>query len=230
MEMSKSSHLLKSHWSESIASSIPATAPIAFAIIAVKWYNHNRKKVEKGNDDGTVEKRKEPPVTPFPAHTFLMNIVKEDGHTYSMHVCRQMGDTFCLNVKWYSFLQHMYVISDHQAVHKAFEHAASTKWEPTLQFFVDTTNGGMNMIVANGHCWKHVHKSTLVFFSSPDMMRLVQETIEPILDEWIEQVLEPFIARSGKDSECLDIAYEMNKITADVITRGAFDYKLTIDE
>jgi len=81
------------------------------------------------------------------------------------------------------------------------------------------------MIAANGHRWKHVRKSTAPAFSSQNMTRLVKETIEPVMDEWIEQVLKPLIAESSKDSKGLDILNEMIKITSDVITRGAFDYK-----
>jgi len=89
--------------------------------------------------------------------------------------------------------------------------------------FVNMTNGSMNLVATvQAHHWKHVSKATLAAFP----VSTWQATMEPILNEWIKQVLEPFIAKSSSKTDSgngLNILYEMNKVTLDMITHGAFD-------
>ena len=63
-------------------------------------------------------------------------------------------------------------------------------------------------------------------FSNKNVKRMV-DTIDIIMDCWIEQTLRTPIVSHGKGVDILD---EMCKITANVITEAAFDYQLSDDE
>ena len=88
------------------------------------------------------------------------------------------------------FAPPFYVLTDYRSARKALEDMHSTKWEPADQFFKRTTHNGLNVIIAEGHRWKHVRKWTSSAFSAPNV-KLMVEQIGTIVDEWIEDILKP---------------------------------------
>jgi len=220
--------------SKGLGTFISASAAASLISIAVIWFNKRKKKSLADHGSG----KREPPLAPCSAEHFFMKLMQQDGHVYVLNMSRHVGEVFCVDMlSWFipGNFSRCYVVCEHRAARKILEHPSSSKWEEDMQNFMNTTNGELNMIAANGHRWKHVRKSTASAFSNQNMTRLMQETITPVVNEWIEQVLEPFMAQSGKNSgekysQGLYILGEMNRITSDVFTRGAFDYKMTPQE
>ena len=118
-----------------------------------------------------------------------------------------------------------FFLSNYRSARKALEDMHSTKWEPADQFFKITTHNGLNVIIAEGHRWKHVRKSTSSAFSAPNV-KLMVEQIDVIVDEWIEDILKP----CAEEKKPISILKEMNKITANVISKVAFDYDIDDEE
>jgi len=123
------------------------------------------------------------------------------------------------------FAPPFYLLSDYRSARKALEDVNSTKWDRTNLFFKRTTHDGVNMIIAEGHRWKHVRKSTASAFSAPNVKLMVTQ-IDVIVDEWIEEILKPFV----EAKKPISILGEMNKITANVIAQVAFDYDINDEE
>lgn len=119
----------------------------------------------------------------------------------------------------------LFIITDYKAARKALEDEKSTKFEPTNLFFFRTTNYGSNIVIAEGHRWKHVRKNTSAAFSPANIKKMIPP-IDMILDDWIKDVLEPSI----ESNTSIDVLDEMNKITANVIAKVAFDYEFASGE
>lgn len=119
----------------------------------------------------------------------------------------------------------LFIITDYKAARKALEDVKSTKFKPLNLFFFRTTNNGPNIVIAEGHRWKHVRKNTSAAFSPANIKKMIPP-IDMILDNWIRDVLEPSIEANTS----IDILDEMNKITANVIANVAFDYEFAPGE
>jgi len=116
------------------------------------------------------------------------------------------------------------ILTDHQSARKILEDPKSTKFGMSTALFVDIARGS-NFITEEGHRWKHVRKQTSPAFSSKNI-KLMVETISSVTDKWIEGFLEPSI-KAGRG---IDILKEANRITADVISKVAFDHDFTNSE
>jgi len=123
------------------------------------------------------------------------------------------------------FAPPFYLLTDYRSARKALEDVSSTKWDRTNLFFKRTTHEGLNVIIAEGHRWKHVRKSTSSAFSASNV-KLMVEQIDVIVDAWIEDSLKPFV----EAKKPILILEEMNKITANVIAKIAFDYDIDDEE
>ena len=122
-------------------------------------------------------------------------------------------------------LPSLYVVTDYRSARKVLEDPASTKPAVINRFFYHTTHEGDNMIISDGHRWKHVRKSTMVAFSAKNV-ELMTHSITGIVDKFIEETLEPTIENGGG----FDVLAEMNTITANVIIDVAFDYHFSKGE
>jgi hypothetical protein len=70
----------------------------------------------------------------------------------------------------------------------------------------------------------HVQKSMAAAFSAQNVKKM-GEVVDKVLDQWIEERLEPLYVKTGKG---VDSNEEMMIVMTDVIARAGFDHKLTL--
>lgn len=176
-------------------------------------------KQKKGRDE-----LKLPPLCSAPFQEFFGNFFGPHGPQYALQVSQRMQSSVYRSPRSLLGLS-LYIVCDYATARKVLEDPASTKWSPANQFFRSTTHNGANMITEEGHRWKHVRKSTSTAFSAPNIKRMI-ESINGIVEQWIQDVLEPAVA----NKENVAILDEMNRMTSNIIAVVAFDYELSDQE
>lgn len=153
-----------------------------------------------------------------------MAFISPYGASSLLALVREFGEAD-FEIPKFPFAPPFYLLTDYRSARKALEDVSSTKWDRTNLFFKRTTHEGLNVIIAEGHRWKHVRKSTSSAFSASNV-KLMVEQIDVIVDAWIEDSLKPFV----EAKKPILILEEMNKITANVIAKIAFDYDIDDEE
>lgn len=117
----------------------------------------------------------------------------------------------------------IFIVTEYEIARSVLLHPKTKKWDTLItQFIEDTSHGGTNLTIAEGHRWKHVRKSTSPAFSSQNI-KIIEKVISSVVEKWVREEFEP----RAKDGKAIDILEEMKKITATVICKAAFDYNLS---
>jgi cytochrome P450 len=127
-----------------------------------------------------------------------------------------------------SFLPRFFIVTDYKSARTVLEHPTNSRKPKNIIYndiLKSTTCDKVNFISANGQRWKHVRKSTSTAFTPANIKKMVK-AISIIVDTWIDDVLKPSIEKN----KGINILEEMNKITATVICKIAFDYDISDKE
>ena len=180
------------------------------------------------NNAKNSEKDRLPPLFTSGIYTFFKHLLSNDAPMQMMQIGQEMKTDVYRVEGSLPFQPMFFVTLDYKTARRVLEDPKSSKWEPTNQFFIDTTRGS-NFITASGHRWKHVRKSTMECFSSANV-RIMKETIKDVVDQWAKNTLDAKIDQSSSGHVKVDILEEMNQITATIIGIVAFDYEFTLEE
>lgn len=208
---------------QDILDSIPLLATVGAAVIGASYAYHlsysSSKKAKERPDN------KPPQTTDLTWKDMRDIFAATTGPADMLQYVRKSGLKIFESQR-FPFAPPLYIISDYKTARKVLEDKESKKWDPGNVLFKRTMNG-TNVIIAEGHRWKHVKKSTSTAFSAANV-KLMVEQIDVIVDEWMKTVLEPAAMSDG--STAISILDELNNVTASVIGKVAFDFEFTEEE
>jgi cytochrome P450 len=157
---------------------------------------------------------------------YLTQLLGSQGPQFALQQARKIGyinrtpgiPSMMKDLAWVS-------IAEPTLARSILEDPQSTKpWE-AYQFF-DKAISGENFFTSNGTRANHVRKSTAAAFSGQNMKKMAV-VVEQVLDQWVEERLEPLYVQTGK---AIDFDEEMMIVTTDVIAQAGFEYELSPEE
>lgn len=163
---------------------------------------------------------------PFGFFEFLSGISGPNGPDFTLEICRRFGYVFRVPGTRRMLLKDVFLVADPKIARSMLENRKNNfkAWRPYSLF--EYTTGGENFFSANGHRTNHVRKATSMAFSSHNVSDMAK-TIDNIVDEWIDQRLQPLYLETGNP---IDIDQEMIFLTADVISQVGFEYVMGTEE
>lgn len=192
------------------------TAAVAYCIGALAW---RYQKLQE-----TL--RNLPPAPKFGFIEYLMQLLGSKGPQFALEQARKIGyiyrtpgiPSMTNGVAWIT-------VGDPDLSRVILEDPTSEKPWLAYQFF-DKAISGENFFTSNGKRASHVRKSTAAAFSGQNMKKMAV-VVEEVVDQWVEERLEPLYVQTGK---AVDFDEEMMIVTTDVIARAGFDYQLSPEE
>lgn len=188
----------------------------------------HRQREEEEERDGL------PPKINRPLLEVVAHLVSKGGPEYFLKIQRQMNNVDVMRLPFQPPNKpnsYFFVVGNYHIARKILEHPKSIKEAFFYKLFDQTANsksGKPTFFSTDDPIrYLHVRKATASCFSSNNLKQQAYK-IEEIVEEWIQNVLQPKIEKHVP----IDIAEEMLKITIQIIIRIGFeDYnRLTTEE